>query len=253
MSIHTKIAETETSKQKAAVVTVVQTKGSTPRKIGAKMLVFEDGSINGTIGGGALEKATIEDAIAIIEGTKKEGIFNHALVSDHGMCCGGQVDVFIERIVNKKKLYIFGAGHIGKYLAKVASELNFAVTVIDERADLASEIESGVEVLNKNHSRVFDKLVFDEETFICVTTHDHAYDREIIAYCANQPNAYLGMIGSQRKIEVAKKTFRAGNLVSDEAMDKINWPMGIDINSNTPEEIAISILAKLIDVRCQLA
>jgi xanthine dehydrogenase accessory factor len=253
MSITQKIAELETSKQKAAVVTVVQTKGSTPRKIGAKMVVLADASIYGTIGGGALEKAIIQDAVAIINGNKKEGISHHALVNDHGMCCGGQVDVFIERIVNQKKLYIFGAGHIGKYLAKIATELHFAVTVIDERTDLANEIDNNITVINKNHNRAFKDLIFDNETFICVTTHDHAYDREIIAHCANQPNAYLGMIGSQRKIEIAKKIFRAGNIVSDKAMEHINWPMGINIKSNTPEEIVISILAKLIDVRAELS
>ncbi|MBN4066031.1 XdhC family protein [Candidatus Amoebophilus asiaticus] len=248
-SIYQKIAEIENTDGKAALCMVVNTKGSTPRKPGAKMIVYADGQIYGTIGGGTLEKAVIENALRVVE-KKKSKIFKHALVHDHGMCCGGTVEIFIEPIMTKKKLYIFGAGHIGKALAKFAKELDFNVSIIDERDDAFDN--SGLvnfTCIHKNHKRAFKDLVFDENTFVTVITHNHAYDREIVAHCAKQPHAYLGMIGSQRKIEIAKKTFRTGNILTLKEMKNINWPMGVPIDVQTPEEIAIAILAKLIDTR----
>jgi len=251
-SIYTKIAEAENSKQKSALCIIINTKGSTPRKKGAKMLVLEDGKISGTIGGGTLEMKVIEDALKVIK-NKKPSTFSHALVHDHGMCCGGTVEIFIEPIVNRKKLYIFGAGHIGNALTIFAKELDFNVSVIDEREDAFYDWNpNGATLINKKHKTAFKKLTFDENTFITVITHNHAYDREIVTHCARQPHAYLGMIGSQRKVEVAKKTFRAGKILTEKEMENIDWPMGIAIEAQTPEEIAISILAKLIDVRSKM-
>ncbi|MCH8318066.1 MAG: XdhC family protein, partial [Bacteroidetes bacterium] len=238
--------------QKAALCTVVNTKGSTPRKQGAKMLVMEDGKIFGTIGGGTLEQKVIENAIEVIK-KKRAATFTHALVHDHGMCCGGTVEIFIEPIMNRKKLYIFGAGHIGKSLGKFAKELDFNVSLIDERDDVFNGWDvRGYNVIHKKHKRAFKELTFDENAFITVITHNHAYDREIIAHCNKQPHAYLGMIGSLRKVEIAKKTFRAGKILTEKEMKDIDWPMGVAIDVQTPEEIAISILAKLIDVRSKM-
>ena len=213
------------------------------------MLVYEDSSIFGSVGGGALEKTVIKDAIEIIK-SQLANIFEHTLVKDLGMCCGGALTVFIEPVVNKKSLYIFGAGHIGKALAHFASEVDFSVTLIDERAtELAQFKNNGVAVINKKHTRAFKELDFNTNTFIAVITHDHAYDRDIVSFCANQTHQYLGMIGSVRKVEIAKKAFKAGKKLTYKQMKAIDWPMGIEIDVNTPEEIAISILAKMIDVR----
>jgi len=251
-SIFEKISEIENSTQLAVLCTVVNTKGSTPQKAGAKMIVCDSGKIFGTIGGGSLEKKVIENALTVIQ-KKKPAIFSHALVHDHGMCCGGTVEIFIEPIVNKKKLYIFGAGHIGKALAKFSSELDFGVTLVDERDDAFDNLKiKGCSLINKKHKRATKELDFDKNTFVCVITHNHAYDREIVSYCAKQPHAYLGMIGSERKVEVAKKTFKAGNILSLKEMKNIDWPMGVNIKVQSPEEIAIAILAKLIDVRSRL-
>ena len=249
MSIYNKILEIETSGQRAALCTVINTKGSTPRKEGAKMLVLKNGKIYGTIGGGSLEKEVISNALEVIN-KKKPAIFAHALVHDHGMCCGGTVQIFIEPVLSKKQLYIFGAGHIGKALSGFAQQLDFGVSLVDEREDAFDEWDHpAVKMINKNHNRAYEELKFDENTFIVVVTHDHAYDREIVAYCAKKPYAYLGMIGSHRKVEIAKKTFLAGNILTEKEMNNIDWPMGIEIAVDTPGEIAISILAKMIDVR----
>ncbi len=247
-----KIAELEDLGNEAAVCTIIRTAGSTPCKSGSKMVVSNDGSIWGTIGGGTLEHKVIKDAISVIH-KKKSAVFKHALVHDLGMCCGGTLEIFIEPIVKRKKLYIFGAGHIGAALAKYACGLDFKTTLIDDRHEIVSKLDlKDVEIIEKKHRRAFKDLHFDKETFVAVVTHNHKYDREIVAFCSGNPNAYLGMIGSKRKIEVAKKTFIAGNIMTESKMKSIDWPMGIKIKAETPDEIAISIIAKMIDVRSKL-
>lgn len=251
-NIYHKLYEIECSQEKAALCLIIDTKGSTPRKVGAKMVVNEHGNIWGTIGGGSLERQVIQDALGIIQ-SQKAVIFKHALVHDHGMCCGGSVQIYIEPVMNKKALYIFGAGHIGAALANLASQLDFQVTLIDGRAGMLDDFdETQYNLIPKHHELAFQELQFNENVFIAVMTHDHAFDRSIVAHCANQNFAYLGMIGSVRKVEIAKKIFRTANSVSDEQIARIDWPMGLPMMAQTPKEIAISILAKLIDVRSRL-
>ena len=226
ISIYEKIGELNKQHKACALCTIVSTSGSAPRKQGAKMLVLENGRIFGSIGGGALEKKVIEDALLSIR-TNNAQLKEHALVYDHGMCCGGKVTIFIEPIMPQKKLYIFGAGHIGRALAKYAKETGFNVSLIDERPSVIGDItENHMEKLCKPHTKAFQELEYDENTYVAVITHDHAYDREIVAYWGNKDIAYLGMIGSARKIEIAKKTFRKGGLLSEEQMECIDWPNG---------------------------
>ena len=248
-SIYEKIGELNKQNKTCALCTIVSTSGSVPRKHGAKMLVLENGKIFGSVGGGALEKKVIEDALFSIE-TNTPQLKEHALVYDHGMCCGGKVTIFIEPIMSQKKLYIFGAGHIGRALAKYSKETGFNVSLIDERPSIINSItENHMEKLCKPHYKAFQELKYDKNTYVAVITHDHAYDREIVAFWGNKDIAYLGMIGSARKIEIAKKVFIKGEMLSEEQMEFIDWPMGLDIGAKTPEEIAISILSKMIQVR----
>ena len=242
----------EEKNEVAALCVITETHGSTPRKVGSKMLVLKNANIIGSIGGGHLEKKVIEDALGIIE-TGGASCFEHALVYDHEMCCGGRLTIYIEAIIPKKNLYIFGAGHIGKALAEIAVELDFNVVVIDERHELISSIDHPlIKQVNLTHKKAFSQLSFSSEDMVAVITHDHAYDREIIAYCGKLKLAYLGMIGSRRKVEVSKKIFLENNLLSKEEMKFIDWPMGLDIKAQRPKEIAVSILAKLIQVRSEL-
>lgn len=248
-SIYQKITEVENSNKKAALCTIVMTKGSAPRKTGAKMLVYINGSIDGTIGGGALEKKVIEQALEVLQNNTSK-IVTHNLVSELSMCCGGTVELFIEPIMNRKKLYIFGAGHIGKTLAKFATDLDFNVTLIDERYEAFEDGDfSEFTLIKEHHATAIEKLNFDEQTFVVILTHNHAYDREILALTATKPHGYIGMIGSERKVTIAKKNIIASNILNEEEANTIDMPIGIEIEAITPQEIAISILAKLIDVR----
>lgn len=248
-SIYQKLNEIENSNVKAIVCTIVSTKGSTPRKIGAKMIVYANGKIDGTIGGGALEKKVIDQALDVLK-INEAKIVSHNLVSDLGMCCGGTVELFLEPIVNKKKLYIFGAGHVGLALSQISKNLDFNVTIIDSRTEMFEDVETeGIAIINSHYTDAIEQLVFDENTFVVIVTYDHAFDREILALTSQKKTAYIGMIGSNRKVEIAKKNLLASKQIPQEVISKIDMPIGIEINAKTPQEIAISILGKLIQVR----
>ena len=210
------------------------------------MIVEEDGKIQGTIGGGDLEKKVIENALKTIK-NKTPQLFRHDLLHQHNMCCGGTVDIYIEPILKKDTLYIFGAGHTGQALAKFATELNFEVVAIDNRKEYLNQIiQPDINKMHLEFEQALTVLPFDDKTYIAIMTYDHACDRNILAYCLKKDYAYLGMIGSMRKVELTKKMFREAGFASEEELEEVDMPMGIDIKSESPEEIAISILAKLI-------
>jgi len=248
-NIFEKILEIQKGKMNAVLCTIVNTKGSTPRKVGAKMIVYEDGSIFGTIGGGDLEKDVIKNALEIVE-QKEAKLFRHDLLHQHGMCCGGTVDIFIEPIMKNNKLYIFGAGHTGQALAKLAVDFDFETVLIDDRKEYIDNCKT--ENINKMHlpyQQALKLLPFDAQTYICIMTYSHPIDRDILAFCIKKPFTYLGMIGSERKVAVTKKMFSEGLNISFEELEKVDMPMGIDIGAEGPEEIALSILGKLIMVK----
>lgn len=215
------------------------------------MIVYENEKIFGTIGGGALEKKVIEQSLDVIK-SGKAIVVSHNLLNKLGMCCGGSVELYLEPIMNKKKLYIFGAGHIGKSLAKFAVDLDFNVTIIDERTDEFIDFDlPSCTILQHHHATAIEQLGFDENTFVVIVTHDHSNDREIVVLTSKKKTGYIGMVGSKRKVEIAKKMVTASFLLNNEEVEKVDMPIGLEINAITPEEIAISILAKLIEVRNQ--
>lgn len=248
-SIYDEITSAAHGSKKAALCIITSTRGSAPRKTGAKMIVFDDGTISGTIGGGDLEKKVIQDALEVIK-NRKPRIFKHDLLNQHGMCCGGIVEIYIEPVMNKKKLFIFGSGHTGHAIAKYAVDFEFDVYIIDDRKEYLDKVNiEHVDKMNLEHNAALQSLPFDDDVFIVIVTYSHQIDRDILAYCMKKPYAYLGMIGSKRKIEVTKKMFIESKIGTEEDLKKIHMPIGIDIAAETPEEIAISILAEMIKVK----
>jgi len=248
-TFYQKILDAQSRNQKLALCIIVNTKGSTPREAGSKMLVYSDGDIHGSVGGGELEKNVILNALKVIRSGKPE-LFKHDLLHQHNMCCGGSVDIFIEPIMKKSKLYIFGAGHTGHALARHSLNLDFEVVVIDDRKEYLDQISlEGINKLHLHYESALPLLPMDEQTYICIMTYSHPYDRDILSYCLKKPLAYLGMIGSRRKVEMTKKMFVDAGVGNLKELEKVDMPMGIDIDAETPDEIAISILAKLISVR----
>ncbi len=248
-NIYSELNELIKSGKNAALCVVIETKGSTPRKAGSKMIVLSDKRTYGTIGGGSIEFNVIDKAIEVIRNnTPQKYTFN--LESDLDMTCGGYVEVYIEPVFPLPKLFIFGAGHVGKAVAEFASKTGFEITLFDEREGIFNNISlENMRFVQGNYFEEIELANFDNNTFIVVTTPKHAYDEEITAICAKKPHTYLGMIGSKRKVVTAKKVFLEERRLTPEEIQSIDMPIGIKFAAQTPEEIAISIVAKLIDVK----
>lgn len=248
-SIYTKLAEAEHNGESVALCVILETKGSTPRKAGSKMIVWENGRIFGTIGGGTIEKSVIEDAKSQLKSGQPIKIA-YNLGDDLGMHCGGKMEVFIEPIISKLKLYIFGAGHIGKALAKYCPDFGFNVTLIDDRPEVFEHFNFGnAQIVLKDFQEAIEDLHFDDNTYSVVVTYNHANDENVTAKVAKKPHKYVGMIGSKNKVALAKKRFLEEKILTQEELDAIHMPIGIKFNAQTPEEIAMSILVQLIDIK----
>lgn len=248
-TIYSKIEELRSEGKKAALCIVISTSGSTPRKTGAKMLVLPDKTIFGTIGGGSVEKDVTEHAIECLKTAKTE-VKRYKLEEDLKMQCGGNMEVYIEPLHVYKKLFIFGAGHIGKAVAKFAKELEFSITIFDEREGIYSDAAfEGCECICSNYFDAIKKAVFDENTFIVIVTPKHEFDEGILRKVVVKPHAYVGMIGSKRKVAIVKKNLITDKILTEQKVEKIDAPIGIPFAAETPNEIAVSIVAKLIDVR----
>ena len=251
-TIYSKIEELRNQGKKAALCIVTTTSGSTPRKTSAKMLVFEDKTIFETIGGGSIEKDVIDQAIDVIkQGTPV--LKSYKLEEDLKMKCGGSMQVYIEPLNIFKKLFIFGAGHVGKAVAMFARELEFDITLFDSREGIFNNSEfDGYKCICTDYLKAIEDTQFDENTFVVIVTPKHEYDEVVLRKVLTKPHAYIGMIGSARKVEIIKKNLLDEKIISQEEIEKINMPIGIPFNAETPNEIAVSIVAKLIDVRNNL-
>ncbi len=248
-NIYASIEEIRASDRRAALCIIVDSKGSAPQKQGAKMIVYEDGSIEGTIGGGQLEMLTIKDAQAAIR-TAKPIKQVYDLAKDLDMSCGGLTEMYIEPIVSDLKLYIFGSGHVGQAVARYAPDFDFQVTLFDSRDIVVKNCDNlNLEFIGKEYSRSIDNVVFDTNTFIVIATHSHESDEELLSICAQKESAYLGMIGSKNKIGQARKRLLENNTLTEQELDRVDMPIGISFNAVSPQEIAVSILAKMIDVK----
>jgi xanthine dehydrogenase accessory factor len=213
------------------------------------MIVFGDGSIEGTVGGGNIEYQAIRDAMEIMK-TRKAQLIRYDLLKDLGMTCGGEVSIYIEPLSKSSRLYIFGAGHIGKILARFTTEFDFETYLIDWRTELFETHETtGYHKVIKPYLEAIDEIAFDRDSYIVIVTPGHVMDEEVLAAVGKKEVAYLGLIGSKRKIEKLTKTFLEDNILTREELNRVDMPIGIKFNAITPAEIAVSILARLIDVR----
>jgi xanthine dehydrogenase accessory factor len=238
-------------KQIPAVLCIVTaTTGSTPRKAGSKMIVYQDGTSIGTIGGGSIEYQVIKDAIALISEGGNIEVKKFNLLEDLSMQCGGSMEIYFEPIACLPKLYIFGGGHIGKALSGYASGLGFRPVVIDPRQGIFENWSLSVgDLINEDYLETAQSIDFSENTYIVIVTHQHEYDEKLLYFCAPKKFAYLGMIGSRRKVgEISKRAIEAG-ILTPEMISGVDMPIGIPFAAETPAEIAVSIIAKIIDVK----
>jgi xanthine dehydrogenase accessory factor len=239
--------------QKCALATIVAVKGSIPSFQTAKLLVREDGSLAGTIGGGCVEAEVWNAAREVIQTEKPRTMsFNlgQDAAYDNGLICGGQLEVFVECITPQPAAMIFGGGHISKSLAKVLDLAGFRVSVIDNREAYANRerFPEAAEVHAEEYEELFPVLSVNESTYIVIVTRGHRDDMRVLRWGIDTPARYISMIGSKRKtIAVIKELEKEG--IPRSAFERVYAPMGLEIGAVSPEEIAISVGAEMIAMR----
>jgi xanthine dehydrogenase accessory factor len=238
-----------------AMATIIDGRGSTPRKKGTKMLVYTDGTTKGTVGGGILEATMIKAALKSIITRKIEIVhfdMNKIMDPDTDSRCGGSVDVLIEPLVPPEPLIIFGGGHVGYAIYNVLSSIDFKITIVDDRKKFATKkrFPKAQRVIHAPYDEAFEKLTINENTHIIVCTRAHVNDEECLRLALPGPACYIGMLGSRTKVERFKKNLRKEGIPA-KRLRELHAPIGLKIGAVTPEEIAISVAAELIQVRAK--
>lgn len=241
--------------QKCALATIVQVRGSIPSFQSAKLLVREDGSLLGTIGGGCVEADVWNAAREVIQTEKPKHLqfsLGQDAASDNGLICGGQLEVFVEAVVPQPTAVIFGAGHISKSLSKVLNIAGFRSVIVDDRESFANaeRFPEADEIFADEYESIFPQLTVGASTYLIIVTRGHRDDLRVLRWAVTTGARYIGMIGSKRKvIGVFKELEREG--ISPQSFEGIFAPMGLEIGAVTPEEIAISVAAEMIAIRRQ--
>ncbi len=240
------------------LATVVRTAGSTPRKNAARMLVVaESGEPIGTIGGGRFEKEVVDACLALLaEGPRAQPkILRYQLTHDLAMCCGGEMEVFVEPMVPEAPLIVFGGGHVARAVVPLARSVGFQPIVVDEAPDDApndvatsERFPDAARIVDSWDPRDWRDVPLDARSYAIIVTRDHAIDQKLVEALIDRDLAYLGMIGSRRKVEMFHKRLEAKGI--DRArLEKLRAPVGLDIGAETPEEIAVAIVGELIQTR----
>jgi xanthine dehydrogenase accessory factor len=253
MDLYEEIVRLRKDGRRGAVATIVNVRGSIPSFKSAKMLVRDDGSIVGTIGGGCVEAEVWQAAREVMESEKPRTLtfdLNQDPKYDAGLVCGGTLEIFVEPILPPADLYIFGAGHVAASLYKIARISGFDVTIIDDREAYANRerFPDAQQVIVEDFEKASAELTPSEFSYIVIVTRGHRDDMRILRWAVQTPARYIGMIGSKRKIITIFKELQGEGLAAS-LFDRVHAPIGLDIGAITPEEIAVSITAELIAKR----
>ena len=253
MDLYDEIVRLRGLGQKCAVATIVQVNGSIPSFESAKILVREDGSFMGTVGGGCVEAEVWNAAREVIE-TEKPRHLSFSLgqdaAYDEGLICGGQLNIFVEPVIPQPRAFIFGGGHVSKGISKIATLAGFSTSIIDNREAFANQerFPEAEATYAEEYEDVFPKLPVNSSSYLIIVTRGHRDDMRVLRWAVNTPAKYIAMIGSKRKtISVVHELEKEG--IPREAFDKVFAPMGLEIGAELPEEIAISVVAEMIAVR----
>jgi len=249
MKIYQRLAEIERRGEAAALATVIRAQGSVPRHAGTKMIVFADGRTEGTVGGGKLEEQVIQAALAAID-SGKPGLlayrFQDPEQGDVGVC-GGEMEVYVEALGADKMLLVVGAGHVGQAVAHLGSWLGFHVVVSDDRQGFATP--EAVPAADEHYTCAMldlpQQVEIGPQTYIVLTTRGVTIDAAGLPALLATPAAYIGVIGSKRRWETTRKELQQAG-VEAQALARVHSPTGLELNAETPQEIAVSILAEII-------
>ena len=253
MDIYEQIVQLRKEGRRGAVATIVNVRGSIPSFQTAKMLVRDDGSIVGTIGGGCVEADVWQAAREVMESEKPRTLkfdLNQDPKYDTGLVCGGTLEIFVEPVLPPAVLYVFGAGHVAFTVCQTAARAGFDVIVTDDRSSYATKerFPDAQEVHALEFDEAMQKLDPSESSFIVIVTRGHRDDMRILRWAVQTRARYVGMIGSKRKVIEISKALQAEGIPAH-LFDRVHAPIGLDIGAVTPEEIGISVTAELIAIR----
>jgi xanthine dehydrogenase accessory factor len=253
MDLYDEIVRLRKLGQKCALATIVQVRGSIPSYESAKLLVREDGSMLGTVGGGCVEAEVWTAAREVIETEKPRHLtfsLGQDAAYDNGLICGGQLNIFVEPVIPQPRAFIFGGGHVSKSISKIANLAGFSTIIVDDREQFANRerFPEAEETFAEEYESVFPKLAVTSSSYLIIVTRGHRDDMRVLRWAVNTPARYIAMIGSKRKtISVVHELEKEG--IPREAFEKVFAPMGLEIGAETPEEIAISVVAEMIATR----
>lgn len=252
--LHARIAELAREGVPFVVATIIDAKGSSPRGVGARMLVMRDGAIVETIGGGVLEKRVIADALTFLAaGVTRSERYELREQGDNalGALCGGEATVFFEVHAPARTLLIVGAGHVGQKLCSFAKLLDFQVVVLDSRQDMVTpeRFPDADQLICADPAQTADLFTLGETTHVVIVTHGHLHDKDALRSVIGSSAASIGMIGSANKVRTVYAQLREEG-VPAERLDRVHSPIGLDIGAETPAELALCIMAEIVADTC---
>lgn len=253
--IYREIVRIQEAGGQAALATILWVKGSTPRSAGTKMLLRSDGTILGSVGGGCAEAEVWQAAREVMQ-TETPKVFKFDLTgreaTPDGLICGGIMEVYLEPILSQPSLFLFGGGHINYYTSKLAKTVGFKVTVIDERPAFANreKFPEADGILAEEFEMAIPQIRINKNSYIVIACRGHELDQRALEWAAMTEARYVGMIGSKKKVKTVFDSLKEKG-IPQERLEQVHAPIGVEIHSETPEEIAVSIVAELIKVRRQ--
>jgi len=253
MDIFEEIVELRRAGRRGALATIVHARGSIPSFESAKMLVRDDGTIVGTIGGGCVEGEVWQAAREVMEEEKPRNLtfnLNHDPKYDTGLVCGGTLDIYLEPILPVQTLYLFGAGHVSVNVYRAGRMAGFEVVVVDDRESYANRARfpEAKDVYADDFDRVLSQLAPNHSSYLVIVTRGHRDDMRVLRWAVETPAKYIGMIGSERKVIATYKQLEKEGIAADK-LARVFAPVGLNIGAITPEEIAIAVVAEMIAIR----
>jgi xanthine dehydrogenase accessory factor len=253
MAIFQELANLLNRGEPAAIAVIIRIEGSTPRKTGARMLVRGDGTTLGTIGGGRPEAETIQAALQCLKTRSMQMLsfdLNTLKDPDMDLRCGGSVMILVEPVIPPDQCVIFGGGHVGFAIYSILSMVDFSITVVDDRKMYASKkrFPKAHKVICAPYKKSFERLSPGKNTYIVICTRAHGHDGDCLRWALNGSAEYVGMLGSRKKVEYLRKKMREEG-IKPSRLRRLHSPIGLDIGAVTPEEIAVSAAAEIIQVR----
>jgi len=252
MDAFRQVAEAVARGEAVAVCTIVRARGSTPRNAGSKMLVFANGAVEGSVGGGELESRVIAAANEALQSGRPQNLeysMSDPARGDPGVC-GGSVEIYVEPVFPEPTIVVVGGGHVGKAVVQLARWMGFRVVLTDDRQEYCREesVPGADEYICVPLSRLPEEFRVNPQTYLVLTTRNVLVDVEGLPALLDTPAAYIGVIGSKRRWATTREKLVAAG-IPESKLERVNSPMGLELNAETPEEIALSILAEIVMLR----